>query len=232
MKKIISIYLLILLIISSSFFIKNIIKNEVIAQDNEQIKYIYLDPGHGGIDVGGSNGGILEKDINLKICKYLKSYLENCGYYVLLTRDGDYDLANKKSTNRKYDDINKRLEMINNNKTLLYISIHCNIYTNSKIRGAQTFYNNVNEYANYNELLAKSIQEKLKGILKNTNRMPKNITNKYLIDNANKCGCLVEVGFLSNYEELNLLIKDDYQQLISYAIYLGIINFLSVNNYF
>ena len=71
----------------------------------------------------------------------------------------------------------------------------------------------------------------LTNILKNTTRKSKSITDKFLIDNAKNIGCLVETGFLSNSDELNLLSSDDYQELVAYSIYLGIINFLSYNNF-
>ena len=51
---------------------------------------------------------------------------------------------------------------------------------------------------------------------------------KYLIDNSKTTGCLVEVGFLSNQEELVLLTDKTYQDRVAYCIYLGIIEYLGV----
>ncbi|RKZ33592.1 hypothetical protein DRQ33_03915, partial [bacterium] len=51
---------------------------------------IILDPGHGGKDPGAIGpSGIREKDITLSICKYLKSELEKRNFDVQLTRDSD-----------------------------------------------------------------------------------------------------------------------------------------------
>ena len=75
-------------------------------------QYICIDPGHGGIDGGGmSYSEIYEKDINLKISYYLKNYLENSGYNIILTRYGDYDLASNNTKNRKSEDIKKSEEI-------------------------------------------------------------------------------------------------------------------------
>lgn len=228
MKKILQFYLVILLFISCPILYLGFVKNEVKAIEVINAKYIYIDPGHGGIDGGGmSKDGIYEKDINLKISYFLKDYLENSGYLVLLTRYGDYDLANKQSTNRKREDILKRVDILNNDNILLYISIHCNIYTNNTIRGAQTFYNSKNEN---NKKLAESIQTMFINVLKNTTRKAKSITDKYLIDNCKNNGCLVEVGFLSNDEEKELLSSSTYQEQLAYCIYIGIIQYLGINN--
>lgn len=228
MKKLLQFYLIAILFILCPIVYLQFLKSEVKAMDVIDKQYIYIDPGHGGIDGGGmSKDGIYEKDINLKISYLLKDYLENNGYLVLLTRYGDYDLATKESTNRKREDILKRVDILNNDNILLFISIHCNIYTNNTIRGAQTFYNP--KYPN-NKELAESIQTMIVNILKNTTRKAKSITDKYLIDNCKNEGCLVEVGFLSNSEEKELLTTLTYQQQLAYCIYLGIIQYLGINN--
>lgn len=218
-----------LMIISPIIFL-GIMKNTVKAVEIDNKDYIIIDPGHGGIDGGCiSSTGIYEKEINLKVSYLLKDYLENSGYNVILTRYSDYDLASKNSNNRKNEDINKRLEIINGNNVILYISIHCNIFSDTKIRGAQTFYNANNED---NKNLSKIIQDKFNIILKNTNRKEKSISGKYLVDHASTIGCLVELGFLSNEEEFNLLKTSAYQNDMAYCIYIGIIEFLSINNNF
>ena len=82
----------------------------------------------------------------------------------------------------------------------------------------------------FRSLLSNDIQTQLNNILKNTTRQSKSINGKYLIDHSKKIGCLVEVGFLSNQQELNLLITPIYQNQVAYCIYIGIIQFLGINN--
>ena len=205
-----------------------VLKTSVIAMENNIPKYIVIDPGHGGIDGGGvSKTGVYEKNINLIVSYYLKLYLENSGYNVKMTRTGDYDLACKNSDNRKSEDINKRVEIINEENVILYISIHCNKFNDSNIRGAQTFYNINNEES---RKLSNIIQNKLNTILKNTNRITKDITGKYLVDNAIKTGSLIEIGFLSNDDELKLLMDKSYLDKVAYCIYIGIIDYIGMNN--
>lgn len=218
MKRIIIVLLILLFLLSSAAFSK--VSNKLI---NEKI--IYLDPGHGGIDGGTSYYDTLEKDITLSFSYILKDVLENAGYKVYMIRTGDYDLADDNSNNRKRDDILKRVELINNSRSDLYISIHVNSYPGGKERGAQTFYNSKNINS---KLLAEAIQSKIKEN-GNSNREALGIKNKYLIDNVKKVGALIEIGFLSNREECLLLKNYSYQRELSCLILLGIEEYYKVD---
>ena len=224
MKKIsIIISLITLLIISITILLFS--HNLNVLKENN---IIYIDPGHGGRDGGAiARNEIYEKDINLSISFILKQILENNGFNVKMTRNGDYDLASINAKSHKTEDIHERVKRINNSNCLLYISIHANIYQSDKIHGAQTFYNPHN---NDSKTLALKIQESLISLLKNTNRQAKSITGKYLIDNTKKIGCLVEVGFLSNPVELKQLQSPSYQEKIAMAIFLGIFTYLHYND--
>ena len=219
MKKIFMIILIFLFLMSSVAFSR--VTNKIITE-----KIIYLDPGHGGQDGGTTYYGIMEKEITLSFSFVLKEVLENAGYKVFLIRNGDYDLAGDNSNNRKRDDILKRVDLINNSRCDLYLSIHVNSYPGGKERGAQVFYNKNNEDS---ERLSKFIQEAIKNEINNTNREALGIKNKYLIDNTKKVGSLIEIGFLSNREECMLLIDKSYQRALSCAILLGIEEYYKVN---
>ncbi len=186
---------------------------------------IYIDPGHGGRDGGAVYDGVLEKDINLKISKYLQVYLENAGFIVYLTRETDIDLSSS-TTNYKKEDIRKRAKMINDSDADLYISLHANAIGSTIWSGAQTFYNPKNEGS---KLLAEYIQTSLKQNTK-TDRNAKSLTDKFILDNVIKTGVLVEVGFLSNQRERELLTSSSYQDLIAHTIYIGILEYLSDKN--
>lgn len=188
---------------------------------------IYIDPGHGGDDKGATGvAGIFEKEIVLNISFKLKNFLNKAGYNVLLTRQGDYDLAPNYSLNKKRDDIHNRVKLINESNCLLYVSIHANIYSSPSIYGAQTFFK---EKDDASRLLSEEIQAAIKAILQNTKREAKTISGKYLIEHSNPPGALVEVGFLSNQVEAKLLLDEYYQEKVAYAIYIGILSYLEKN---
>lgn len=181
--------------------------------------YIYLDPGHGGYDGGctSKDKTIIEKDITLKITILLANYLRQTGYKVSLTRSKDEAISENKA-----EDIHKRVELINNSHATLYISIHANSFPSNTVKGAQVFYKNSSE----NKILASIIMKKLQ-ILDSTNhREPLVIKDKYLVDNIDIPGCLIEVGFLTNENDLNNLIMPTYQEDLAFTVYLGIIEYL------
>ncbi|MBA2876941.1 N-acetylmuramoyl-L-alanine amidase CwlD [Thermaerobacillus caldiproteolyticus] len=190
-------------------------------------RIIVLDPGHGGPDGGAVGGEVIEKDIALHVAKKLRDYLQQQGALVLLTREDDSDLADKDTrgySRRKVEDLRKRVKFINESEADLFISIHLNAIPSPRWRGAQTFY-----YGSLieNERLAKFIQAELRRNLENTDRSAKVINTVYLLKYAKKPGALVEVGFLSNPEERELLASDQYQTKLAASIYNGVLRYFS-----
>ena len=79
-----------------------------------------------------------------------------------------------------------------------------------------------------NKNLAISIQQNLNlSIQKENKRESLSLQNKYIIDNTKIPISIIECGFLSNEEELNLLKTDEYQQKIAWGIYTGIMDYLN-----
>lgn len=99
-------------------------------QEN-QIKIVVIDPGHGGKDKGCSGTNSIEKLITLKISKKLKSLINKNipEIKVLLTRESD-----------RFVSLKKRADLANENNADVFISIHCNYLRNApKFRGSETF---------------------------------------------------------------------------------------------
>lgn len=183
-------------------------------QEENKSFSIYLDPGHGGYDGGCYNGTILEKDITLKVCLNLAEKLRNSGYIVFLTREKDSAVRSKKS-----EDLYKRVEMINKSKTNIYLSIHVNSFPNSIVHGAQVFYND--KHIN-NKIIAETMMKNIKIIDESNQRKIHYISGKYLVDNIQIPGCLIELGFLSNANDLNNLTSSEYLNDLSLLLLLGI----------
>ncbi|GAA4873514.1 N-acetylmuramoyl-L-alanine amidase CwlD [Paenibacillus vulneris] len=191
-------------------------------------KKIALDPGHGGPDGGAeSKDGIIEKDINLAITMYLRDYLQEAGAMVVMTRESDQDLAEpstKGYSKRKTEDLLARAQFISQQKADLFVSIHLNSIPSDKWSGAQTFY-----YPNHqdNGLLAALIQDEIKKNLNNTDRVAKPVDNVYLLKTLKIPSALVEVGFLSNPSEAQLLKSPEYQKKVAASVYQGILRYYS-----
>lgn len=189
-------------------------------------KVIVLDPGHGGPDGGAAIGGVLEKDISLSVSNMIRDYLQEQGALVLMTREKDVDLAGDVQgyRARKREDLTQRVKLINDSQADMYLSIHLNAFPSSESSGAQTFY--TLRYKE-NKELAKFIQAELRDNLENTRREAKAIDHVYVMKYAEKPGALVEIGFLSNAQERELLVDATYQDKIAVSVYEGIMRYFT-----
>ena len=182
---------------------------------------IMVDPGHGGRDSGTYYGEIYEKDINLEISKTLAQKLSKQGAIVYMTRKRDIDLSSIYDSAKKRGDLYRRLLMIKEKKSDLYISIHINWYDDTTLKGAEVLYNEINEN---NKKLARSIMKEFKNDLKSTRTIK--TTDLYMYRNTTTPGVLVECGYLSNPTERTLLQDEKYQKELASSITNGIINYL------
>ena len=80
---------------------------------------IVIDPGHGGTDPGATGNGIIEKDLNLAISKYMYNRFRELGIPVKLTRDDDTTLSPSERTQ-------KILDAYGNDPNVIVISNHIN----------------------------------------------------------------------------------------------------------
>lgn len=189
-------------------------------------KIIGIDAGHGGPDGGAvSREGLIEKDINLSVSLYLRDYLQQAGAIVVMTREGDYDLAKDDTrgySKRKTEDLKQRVRSIEEKGVDLFISVHMNSVPSNRWSGAQTFY-----YPNHedNKAMAKFVQDELRTTLENTDRVAKTVNTVYLLKALKIPSVLVEVGFLSHPEESTLLGDDVYQRKVATGIYRGILRY-------
>ncbi len=191
------------------------------SEETKKQKIILIDPGHGGIDGGArSKNGTIEKNINLMISEKLKKELEDSGYVVYLTREGDTELDSK-----KVKDLNARCQMKKDTKCDVFISIHQNMFPQSNCFGAQVWYAANDD----SKLIAENIQDSLKETIDDKNkRVAKAAEKQYRIlrDGYEGACVIVECGFLSNYEEEQRLKTDEHQIKIAKGITNG------VNKYF
>ena len=182
---------------------------------------ICIDAGHGGFDGGAVVKNTLEKDITLSASLILGRMLENTGYSVIYTRKTDNSL-----TNEKVSDMKERLKIINKKSNILYISLHANKYPSNIVHGAQSFYSDKHPLS---KVLADFIQEYLLQEDKTNKRIAKLIKDKYLTDNALIPGVIVELGFMSNEVDLNIMTNEKTLEYRCLMIYLGILKYLENN---
>lgn len=172
-------------------------------------KVIVLDPGHGGSDPGSVGvGPTTEAENVLAIAWELKGMLEEAGAEVVMTRyrhvPGEVEpLAARTATaNRSGGDV--------------YISLHNDWNDDASIRGTSVHF-----YKPQDLLLAESLQRSLVKQLKSADLGVKR-SSFYVLRNTNIPAALVELGFVSNPQEAELLAKPSYRLEVARGILLGI----------
>lgn len=191
---------------------------------------IIIDAGHGGEDGGAVSGEVIEKDINLDITRKLSDIFTVLGYDVTETRKEDISIYTNGETikQKKVSDMKNRLAIFNSDENNVVISIHQNKFTESKYYGTQIFYSANNENS---IILAENIRKSITNLLQpdNTRELKKADKNIYLLNKATVPAIIVECGFISNSEECNKLLTNQYQTELAYSIALGYINFNNQN---
>lgn len=185
-------------------------------------KIIFIDPGHGGKDNGAGVDGVIEDNINLNISKYLMEILINNGAQVFISRTGDYDLASLYQSNRKREDLSKRVKYINKIKPDIFLSIHLNTFSLSSVKGAQVFFQKNDK----SKKLADCVQNRL-NMLTKENKKTK-IGDYFILNNSDSVGVLIECGFLSNQKEREKLNNEKYQKKIANKVVEGVVDYFNM----
>lgn len=188
---------------------------------------IIIDPGHGGVDGGATScTGILESTYNLDISLRLNDLFHLLGYDTKMIRTTDTSVYTKGETiaQKKVSDLKERVRIVNETENGLLISVHQNIFSDSRYSGAQVFYRETEE----SEELAKQLQAAFKKTINPaSNRMCKKSDGIYLMEKIEKPGVLIECGFLSNAEEEAKLRNPEYQKKLCCVIAASVSTFLS-----
>lgn len=109
----------------------NITKNT-----QDEIYDITIDPGHGGMDTGASNGSYYESDYTMKVSLQVKEYLEEAGYKVKLTHEED-ELSNEELLD-EYGETGRAV-IPNQVKSKYTFSIHLNMNDYSYVNGLEIY---------------------------------------------------------------------------------------------
>lgn len=191
-----------------------------------QKKVIVVDCGHGGMDPGMIGiDGVKEKDFNLAIGLKVKAALEEKDFQVVMTREADEGLYEADARNKKAQDMQKRILLIQEVKPVLTVSIHQNSYEDPGVKGPQVFYYRDSAQG---EALAKLLQAKLNEYLKvECPREAKGNTTYYLLKRSPGILNIVECGFLTNPDEAGKLSQEEYQKKVAEAVADGVAEYIN-----
>ena len=183
-------------------------------------KLIVIDPGHGGYDVGAQNGQIYEKDVNLTVAEYVCDILSKNGYIPIMTRNSDVFVS-----------VEDRVDFSNNMNPKLFVSIHCNDNEDSSANGTEILYN-VNDSGESNSSLWLS-QILLDSITSTVSTRKRNVISGnsiHIVRQSNVPVALIEMGFMSNAEDFELLSTSQGQKRFAQGIAEGIIRAMTEIN--
>ncbi|SHE10777.1 N-acetylmuramoyl-L-alanine amidase [Chlamydia abortus] len=170
-------------------------------------KVIVIDPGHGGSQPGtiGVKHGTLEKDLNLSTALLVAESLRAAGAKVYLTRDKDQFL-----------DLSDRVDISHAKNADAFISIH---YNSAKpdSSGIISFYHSEKK----DKSLAKALQQELVAATDMKNGGDRFGDYHVLRHNSNP-SVLLELGFLSNPNEEEVVRAKGYRLKVAKAIVAGL----------
>lgn len=168
---------------------------------------------------------MLEKDLNLEIALLVKKYLEMDDVRVVMTREDEGGLYDAGASNKKVQDMKRRIAVIEEAAPVLTVSIHQNSYPEEYVHGAQVFFYTGSEEG---QKLAEKIQNRLiAGLDPDNHRGVKPNNSYYLLKKTPTTIVIVECGFLSNSAEAEKLCSEEYQEKLAWEIHLGIMQYLN-----
>ena len=176
-------------------------------------KTIVLDAGHGGVDPGAcGRQGTREKEINLEVVLRLKDQLEEAGARVVLTRADDTFIS-----------LYERSFMANYLFADLFISIHTNNHNDFNVHGEEVYF-----FPGHTSSkgLAKAVHDNL---VENTELTGLGVkTNDFVvIREIQMPGILVELGYLSNYQEENIIRTEEFRANAAQGVFQGIVEYFN-----
>lgn len=170
---------------------------------------VVLDAGHGGVQPGCVIDGVLEKEITLSIVFLLQKKLEAEDITVILTRDSDEDIS-----------LADRSKIANDAGASYFVSIHCNSFDDdSSVKGLECYYYQSDE----GRAMADAITSSAVNHQISTRRVKEE--NYAVVRNTLCPAVLIEVGFMTNEQELAQLMSPEYQELLAEAIAEGVLNY-------
>lgn len=192
---------------------------------------VVVDAGHGGSDPGAVGvNGLYEKYVNLDIAFKLQQQLLKLGYDVVLTRDSD-----------KYISLADRVALTAAAKPSLFVSVHANWHTDSKVDGSLVlYYDKDYPQASYpaseamtalspeSKRLAALVQQ---GMVAEAGFADKGLVPSaaYVIRMGQVPSILVETAFLSNKSDAARLADETVRLKLAKGIATGIAAYLPLS---
>ncbi|HEY4553932.1 MAG TPA: N-acetylmuramoyl-L-alanine amidase [Bacillaceae bacterium] len=174
-------------------------------------KTVIIDAGHGGYDPGAIGvANVHEKDLTLRTAHLVTAKLKSAGARVIMTRADDRHLH-----------VGDRVQVSRSFPSAVFISIHYNAHQNPGARGVSTYYYHASDKG-----LSSSVQQQLAARTPLQNDGVQ-FGDYYVLRNNHALSILVELGFMTNPQDLGIIQTDNFQNQAAEAIAQGLINYFN-----
>ncbi|MCR4421058.1 MAG: N-acetylmuramoyl-L-alanine amidase [Exilispira sp.] len=222
--------------------------------DFKVISFIVIDAGHGGEDPGAVGSNVYEKDINLKVALKLKNILNSKFPYlsIYLTREKDIKLtleervklANKNLSETKtgifislhananpYSSKKSGIEVYYLDYDIIDEKIKDLVKYENKEVGESLLNNIINRLLNEQLIfesskLATYCFNNIKNNVKDINASFVKGAPFYVLAYSEMPAILIEMGYITNPNDVKIMLSDNYINLLGYSISLGIEQFI------
>lgn len=174
---------------------------------------ICIDPANGGTDTGYVvDENTSEKDINLTISLKIGEALQQAGYNVVYTRTDD----NFETYSSEDDSAKARINLAIDQNADYFISVQMNNDEDRLTKGYSLFTQSNEDMIN----LAQAISEKLNNLSYSTfgGLDSDHYANFPILQDRDLPSVLLELGYLTNADDLTNLTDESFQNKIAYAI--------------
>jgi N-acetylmuramoyl-L-alanine amidase len=190
---------------------------------------VVIDAGHGGTDRGSlsASAKVTEAELTLQFAKAVKAANTNSNIKIILTRETDV-----------FNSVQEKADFTNAQKADLFISLHCNDaapiqHENGKkeaspAKGMEIYIANKEKAVNYNAnaIFANELANSIKNF--NTFLGIKSRIAGIWVLQAVKCpSVIIEAGFMTNPEDLKLMVDADYQKKFAAGLLDGVQSYLA-----
>ncbi|WP_247649218.1 N-acetylmuramoyl-L-alanine amidase [Lutibacter sp. B1] len=194
----------------------------IFGQNHVAKNIIVIDPGHGGIDSGAIGINYIQEknvvlDIALEILRLNKTILNN-EFDIFLTRYKDTLIS-----------LSDRSRLTKSIKANVFLSLHCNASTVAS-KGVEIYlHNSDNLNTKESILLGLSVLNESSLKLGLKKRGVKFADFQVLRETCVFCpAILVEMGFITNYDEANYFLKPSNIRAMALAVLMGLYNYLNM----
>ena len=184
---------------------------------------ITIDAGHGGNDSGAIGPtGIMEKTVTLRIANEVRRLLLAEGATVYMTRDTDTEVSPKGANASDIEELQARCDVANQNASDIFVSIHMDSFSSGAAKGTTGYYYSLGSQK------SRDLADKVRsGVIDQIGTQSRGTQscNFYVVKHTDMPATLVEVAFISNPTEEQLLNSEDGIKKAAQGIVDGIADF-------